>query len=38
MPNFGMAYESMIDEMTKEYQRHIYVLESESLLPLENAY
>ena len=31
-PNFEMAYQCMIDEIAKEYERHRYVLQGEMLL------
>ena len=31
-PNFEMAYQSLIDEVVKEYERHRYVLKGEMLL------
>lgn len=34
-PNFEMAYESIIDEVSKEYQRHVYVLDSVRLFDAE---
>ena len=33
-PNFSMAYESLVDEIIKEYNRHRYVLESDCLTEL----
>ena len=34
-PDYKMAYESMIDEIAKEYQKHMEVLESDKLLVSE---
>ncbi|MFT8350747.1 AAA family ATPase [Clostridium saccharoperbutylacetonicum] len=34
-PNFQMAYECIIDEISKEYARHIYILESNNLIENE---
>jgi hypothetical protein len=34
-PNFQMAYECLIDEVIKEYARHIYILDNEKLLESE---
>ena len=31
-PNFEMAYESLLDEVIKEYERHRYVLEGDALI------
>lgn len=32
-PNFQMAYASLVDEIQKEYDRHIYVLQEEGMTP-----
>ncbi|WP_238917852.1 AAA family ATPase [Clostridium sp. YIM B02555] len=34
-PTFQMAYECIIDEISKEYTRHIYILENDKLLDNE---
>jgi hypothetical protein len=34
-PTFQMAYECIIDEISKEYVRHIYILENDKLLDSE---
>ncbi|MDF2885020.1 MAG: family ATPase [Clostridiaceae bacterium] len=34
-PTFQMAYECIIDEISKEYTRHIYILESKNLIENE---
>lgn len=34
-PSFKMAYQSMIDEIAKEYQRHAYILASDGLFDSE---
>lgn len=34
-PNFEMAYQSLVDELAKEYQRHAYILNWEGLLNVE---
>ncbi len=34
-PEFGMAYRSLVDEISHEFIRHRYVLQSDKLLPAE---
>ncbi|MBS6185034.1 MAG: AAA family ATPase, partial [Clostridium celatum] len=34
-PNYKMAYESLIDEIMKEYRRHNFILDSDKLLESE---
>jgi hypothetical protein len=34
-PSFQMAYECIIDEISKEYTRHIYVIDNEKLIDSE---